>query len=151
MNNTEQQNNSIKIVRMQSGEDIISSVMEDEQNEIVLLSNPMKLVIKRIPSGQSVFMMMPWLPVELIKDDAAIVYSADIMTVVEPKDALVEYYLDAIGNSEVLRMRQENEDDLYSYLSSLGEDDDEFDENELEITEEDMDALENYKKGNLLH
>ena len=78
---------------MQTGEDIMASMIEEqEQNETVVLNNPMRLVFRRQPTGQTVLMMMPWLPVELIKEDSAIIYTTDIITIVEPKESMKEYY-----------------------------------------------------------
>jgi hypothetical protein len=84
---------NVKIIRMQTGEDIMASMIEkEEQNETVVLNNPMRLVFRRLPTGQTVLMMMPWLPVELIKKDSAIIYTTDIITIVEPKESMKEYY-----------------------------------------------------------
>ncbi len=85
-------NNNIKIVRLQSGEDIMADMIQDEENDTILLDNPMHIIFKRIPTGQTVMMMMPWLPIEIIKENSAIVYGSDILTIIEPKDDLVEYY-----------------------------------------------------------
>ncbi len=51
-------NNNIKIVRLQSGEDIIANYMEDEENDTVLLDKPMHVILKRLPNGRSVMMMI---------------------------------------------------------------------------------------------
>ena len=84
---------NVKIIRMQTGVDIMVSMIEkEEQNETVVLNNPMRLVFRRLPTGQTVLMMMPWLPVELIKEDSAIIYTTDIITIVEPKESMKEYY-----------------------------------------------------------
>ncbi len=40
-------NNTIKIVRLQSGEDIMADMIEDEENDTVLLDNPMHIIFKR--------------------------------------------------------------------------------------------------------
>ena len=77
---------------MQSGEDIMASMFEQEDSEQVQLNDPMRLVFRRMPTGQTVMMMMPWLPVELIKENSALVYSSDIVTVIEPKEAMIRYY-----------------------------------------------------------
>ena len=77
---------------MQSGEDIMASMFEQEDSEQVQLNDPMRLVFRRMPTGQTVMMMMPWLPVELIKENSALVYSSDIVTIIEPKEAMIKYY-----------------------------------------------------------
>jgi hypothetical protein len=77
---------------MQTGEDIMASMVGEEQEETVLLEDPMRLIFRRMPTGQTVMMMMPWLPVELIKDNNALIYNSDIITIVEPKESMIEYY-----------------------------------------------------------
>jgi hypothetical protein len=108
---------NVKIIRMQTGEDIMASMIEEqEQNETVVLNNPMRLVFRRLPTGQTVLMMMPWLPVELIKEDSAIIYTTDIITVIEPKESMKEYYEnlvdktieEMINSEEILEQRLAN-------------------------------------------
>jgi hypothetical protein len=132
---------TIKIVRLQTGEDIISSIVEDNDTDMILLTNPMRMIVKRMPSekgSQSVFMMMPWLPIEVIKEDSAIIYNSDVITMFDPKDSLVEYYQNMV-NESILTM-------LYSDDESAFDDED-----EIEITEEELEEIERYKEGKLLH
>jgi hypothetical protein len=132
---------TIKIVRLQTGEDIISSIVEDNDTDMILLTNPMRMIVKRMPSekgSQSVFMMMPWLPIEVIKEDSAIIYNSDVITMFDPKDSLVEYYQNMV-NESILTM-------LYSGDESAFEEED-----EVEITEEELEEIERYKEGKLLH
>jgi hypothetical protein len=77
---------------MQTGEDIVAAMQEEEDSDMIHLIDPMRLVFRRMPTGQTVMMMMPWLPVELIKENSAHVYSTDIVTIVEPKEAMIRYY-----------------------------------------------------------
>jgi hypothetical protein len=77
---------------MQSGEDIMASMFEDDNSEQIQLNDPMRIVFRRLPTGQTVMMMMPWLPVELIKENSAMIYYSDIVTVVEPKESMIRYY-----------------------------------------------------------
>ena len=84
--------NNIKIVRLESGEDIIANYFEDEETGVVLLNSPMHIIFKRMPTGRTVMMMLPWLPLELIKDNQAIIGSEKILTMIEPKDELITYY-----------------------------------------------------------
>jgi hypothetical protein len=135
---------TIKIIRMQTGEDIISSIYEDMENDTVMLNNPMKVVIRRMPTGQTIFMMIPWLPIEIVKEDTAIIYASDIITMVEPKDSLIEYYYNAI-NQNILTMLK-SEEQLLQQLDDVDEDGEEY-----EISEEELQEIEEYKKGKLLH
>jgi hypothetical protein len=83
---------NVKLIRMQSGEDIMASMFENDESDQIQLNDPMRIVFRRMPTGQTVMMMMPWLPVELIKENSALIYSSDIVTVVEPKESMIRYY-----------------------------------------------------------
>ena len=83
---------NIRIVRLQSGEDIIADCIPSLDEETVELKRPMHIIFKRIQTGRSIMMMMPWLPVELIKENSAMIYYSDIVTVVEPKESMIRYY-----------------------------------------------------------
>ena len=103
---------NIKIIRLQSGEDIIADYLADEEGDTVLLDKPMHIILKRMPNGKSVMMMMPWLPVEIIKDNEAIVYQSDILSIFEPRDDLIEHYSSVLNQfEEVLNSYEEVEDD----------------------------------------
>ena len=117
-------NSNIKIVRLQSGEDIMATCLEDEEHGTILLDNPMHIIFKRLPStGQTVMMMMPWLPIEVIKDNSAIIYDSDVLTFIEPREDLVDYYGSAVVEAQLKMEKQtpltdiddddEDEDDEY--------------------------------------
>jgi hypothetical protein len=108
---------------MQSGEDIMASMFEDDNSDQIQLNDPMRIVFRRMPTGQTVMMMMPWLPVELIKENSAMIYYSDIVTVVEPKESMIRYYdklvertIEEMADSDKminnLLEEQEGEDDI---------------------------------------
>jgi len=134
-------NNNIKIVRLQSGEDIMADIIEDEENDTIFLDNPMHIIFKRIPTGQTVMMMMPWLPIEVIKENSAILYSSDILTIIEPKEDLVDYYGTVVIEAQ---QRMEEKRDF-----SNEEEDDEYDEEEID--EEELFEVLKEKKKHKLH
>ena len=88
---TNQPQHNIKIIRLQSGEDIISDCVMSENDYLVQLNHPMTLLFKRGAKG-TVMMMVPWLPLEVICDNIATITQDDILTFVEPKEDLIEYY-----------------------------------------------------------
>ena len=143
----------VKIVRLQSGEDIIASIIEDDETEMVMLNNPMHLIFKRTSQG-TMMVMLPWLPIELIKDNMATIYSSDILTMVDPKDALVEYYGNMINTEQLKKM---SDDTLVNNLKEAmndNEDDDELDieeENEETLTREEAMEMVHRKRSNRLH
>ncbi len=133
-------NNNIKIVRLQSGEDIMADIIEDEENDTIFLDNPMHIIFKRIPTGQTVMMMMPWLPIEIIKENSAIVYSSDILTIIEPKEDLVDYY-----GSVVIEAQQR----MGEKRDFSNEEEDDYDEEEID--EEELFEVLKEKKKHKLH
>ena len=132
-------NNNIKIVRLQSGEDIMADIIEDEENDTIFLDNPMHIIFKRIPTGQTVMMMMPWLPIEVIKENSAILYSSDILTIIKPKEDLVDYY-----GTVVIEAQQRMEE-----KRDFSNEEDDYDEEEID--EEELFEVLKEKKKHKLH
>ena len=153
--------NTVKLLRLQSGEDIIADIIEDDQHDAVLVSNPMTVVFRRLPTGRAVMMMAPWLPIELIEVNAATLYTADILTIIEPKASMIEYYQNACSEAREL-MEDESVDDALSshrndardnpHFQELFEGDEEPDDEELdEIEHERMNEILKGTKKKLLH
>jgi len=143
----------VKIVRLQSGEDIIASIIEDDETEMVMLNNPMHLIFKRTSQG-TMMVMLPWLPIELIKDNMATIYSSDILTMIDPKDALVEYYGNMINTEQLKNMRDDTLVNNLKEAMNDNEDDDELDieeENEETLTREEAMEIVHRKRSNRLH
>lgn len=150
---------NIKIVRLQSGEDIIADYKENDGEGTVLLNNPMTLMFKRLPTGKAFMLMAPWLPVELIESNATFVYATDILAVMQPKVSLIEYYHNSINELELemLESGKEIEEALLDFDSSYtmsgtdGEEEEEvLDEEEQEIRES-LEELRRDIKKKLLH
>ena len=122
----------IKLIRLQSGEDIICTCHEDLETKMVMLKDPMTVIYKRIKNG-SILLISPWLPAELIEDNTAIIYTSDILTTVEPKLMVKNYYSKLVDSLE--KFKKEEEETLRQFL----EDDSEGDvyDDELLNNEED--------------
>ena len=134
---------NIRIVRLQSGEDIIADCIPNLDEETVELKRPMHIIFKRIQTGRSIMMMMPWLPVELIKENTAHIYGADILSYLEPKDDLIEYYNNAV-----------NDEDLETASTSSIRPqlfDDEEEPTDEELDEEELQELMEEQKKNRVH
>jgi hypothetical protein len=121
---------NVKIIRMQTGEDIMASMIGEEQEETVLLEDPMRLIYRRMPTGQTMLMMMPWLPVELIKDNSALVYNSDIITIIDPKESMVEYYENLVIKT-MLEM-EKSEEMIESLLKEQAGEEEESEEYSME-------------------
>jgi hypothetical protein len=121
---------NVKIIRMQTGEDIMASMIGEEEEETVLLADPMRLIYRRLPTGQTVLMMMPWLPVELIKDNSALIYNTDIITIIDPKDSMIEYYSNLVAKT-LLEM-EKSEGMIEQLLKDQQQEEDEEEEFSME-------------------
>ena len=122
----------VKLIRMQTGEDIMASMFEQEDSGQIQINDPMRIVFRRLPTGQTVMMMMPWLPVELIKENIAMIYSTDIITVVEPKESMIRYY-DKLVERTITDMLESD-----GMIERLLEEQDADDEEDNEIAQEKM-------------
>jgi len=138
---------NIKLVRMQNGDDVISDVTQ--VGNMVTLTNPLRLIFRRLPTGQTMMLVAPWLPNELIEENHAIVSNTDVLTFFSPKNKLVEYYNKMV---EINLQRKENfgkvlDDYLQSEIETADLEDEDIEE--AEITAEVMEAIEEFKRNKL--
>jgi hypothetical protein len=117
---------------------------------MVVMNSPMSLFFKRISSGKSMVMMAPWLPLELIGENTAKLYETSVLTIIEPKKSLVDYYLSAVEDSnEMIKMNADAIDEAL-----LTESDDEFEEDDGEGDDDEFEQIQDsikHIKRNLLH
>ena len=135
---------NVKIIRMQTGEDIMASMIGEEESETVLLEDPMRLIFRRMPTGQTMLMMLPWLPVELIKDNSALIYNSDIITIIDPKESMVQYYDNLVMKTLV---EMEKSEEMIERL--LKDQEDEEEENAENYIEELTQYIEDIKNRTL--
>lgn len=136
---------NIKIVRLQSGEDVIANYTDDEEGSITLV-NPMSLMFKRMPTGRAVMMMSPWLPLELVEDNVACIYAQDILSVFQPKQSIIDYY-----NTTVMEVEEDRKNEEMNELHDLEEDDLEMSVEEEQEAMEELNLLRQDIKKKLLH
>jgi hypothetical protein len=122
---------NIKIIRLQSGEDIIAS-FEQEQYSITV-KDPMSIIFKRLPTGKAMMMMIPWIPMEIVSHNVASIDNENILTVFEPKDALVVYYNKSI--EDLYNKAAEEYDEVEQSLLSDDDGDSDSDEYFEEVLE----------------
>ena len=132
---------TIKILRLKDGEDIITAYRIDEKSNVVVMDNPMTIFFKRMGMGKSIVMMNPWLPLEIVEQNIAKIYADEIMTIIEPKQSLVQYYLQSVKESkEMVEMNSKMIDEALLNMA----DEEESDEEEM------LQAVKESKR-NLLH
>ena len=133
---------------MQTGEDVMASMIGEEEEETVLLADPMRLIYRRMPTGQTVLMMMPWLPVELIKDNNALVYNSDIVTIVDPKESMIEYYENLVIKT---MLEMEKTEGMIEQLLKDQQEDSEVEEESEEFSMEELTQYIEDIKNRTLH
>jgi len=148
---------NIKIIRLKTGVDIMANVTDNDEK--IDLLDPMVLIFKRTSMG-SVMMLYPWLPSEVLEENSATLYTDDILTMVIPKQKMIDYYVTMVdifltkwmGNDKIM----ENLDMAISELES-GEfsaeeymEELEFGSEQEEYTDE-QEEVETLKRNNLLH
>lgn len=147
---------SIKVIRLQSGEDIIADIISD--GDYTILNNPMVVMVRRTPTG-SVMMMSPWLPVEVISDNIASINNSEIVTTVNPRDSLVEYYLTRVGetNKDIEKsdfsLTEYNASTTQDYLDTFLENNSDYEEryDEDETVDDLLNSLETPTDKKHLH
>lgn len=86
--------NTIKIVRLKNGEDIIGTLSDAVDGDYEI-SEPMSVAL--VSKGhQSGLVMSHWLPVQLIKKNEIKINSRDVLTMFEPNDEFAEYYTNTV-------------------------------------------------------
>ena len=141
---------NVKIIRLQSGEDVIADYQQIEGDESVLLSNPMSLMFKRMPTGRAVMLMSPWLPLELVEKNEAWLYQSDILTVVQPKQQIVDYYANSVKEVEEDMIASAMDDE--NFLRDISDEvEEELSFEEEQQAMEELEELRQDVKKRLLH
>jgi len=84
----------VKILRLVTGEDIICNYYKVSADSYVV-TDPMMLIVKFKGRNSSVI-MEHWLPVEVIKSNEVLINPRDVITFIEPKESLSEYYTNLV-------------------------------------------------------
>jgi len=122
---------NVKILRLNDGEDIITDYTVEEGN-VFVMHNPMTLFFKRMSVGKSMVIMQPWLPIELVDVNMAKIFSNQVLTIIEPRNALIEYYRNAVEESNDI-ITQYDEQISESLLNdAFASSDDSLDEEDIE-------------------
>jgi hypothetical protein len=100
--------NNIKIIRMRTGEDVIGEITPIDEEGSFSIIDPMQIDMQLDPtSRKQILILSHWLPVQLIKDNAAELHTTDIITAMVPKEEFSEYY-----QTQIAMIKQEMEDDV---------------------------------------
>ena len=113
---------TIKLLRLKSGEDIITYFEQvDKLNFIV--REPMVVLVKSdMKSGKQIIMMDHWLPAPLIKNNEAFITDGEIVTILEPTSEFSEYFenaVDAIHKAKTVDEDSSDEEEMSKDLMAI--------------------------------
>jgi hypothetical protein len=101
--------NTIKIVRLKNGEDIIGNLNLINDEYEIMEPMSVNVVMKGQESG---LVMSHWLPVQLIKKNEIKINSRDVLTVIEPNDEFAEYYTNTVEKIKMLLKAKNDADEM---------------------------------------
>jgi hypothetical protein len=93
---------TIKILRMKSGYDLIGFV-SDETNFQIHIKKPMKISITVDPRDQQQFFVIQnWLPHQYFSSDEVDIWQDDILFIVEATESFKDYYVEMVHKLDKL-------------------------------------------------
>lgn len=134
--NDESEDQSVKFIRLNNGDDIIAEVVEvgDENQIDYMLINPLKVVYIPSQKGMSYLQVafMPWVFTKICSEQEFLIHAEDVVTMGNVSEYMLEYYWsnldhfvgnieDSIKESENVPETSEEELDLESILEAIRE------------------------------
>jgi hypothetical protein len=110
---------SVNILRLKSGEDIICYMEHYGHDEIVVRDAMVVFTKTDFKSGKQIIMLEHWLPIQLIKENETIIKQSEVVATMVPSSAFFEYYMNAVSvvkeslsHSEEDELSSSNDDEL---------------------------------------
>ena len=115
----------IKIVRLQTGEDIIGNMTDLYDTGSYIIEEPMSVDIE-YRNKEAGLMMHHWLPVQLISKNEITLKEKDVLCILEPNDEFCEYYLNTVEKIKDLLEAKNlvdslDDDEVNDIMDALGE------------------------------
>jgi hypothetical protein len=89
---------TIRILRLKNGEDIITYIEEIDKFNFIL-REPMVVLVKfDNRTGRQTILIDNWLPKTVIRNNEALITESEILTMMEPTAEFSEYFETAIGS-----------------------------------------------------
>lgn len=117
--------NGIKIIRLTTGEDIIADCLIDTDSNIVLVNKPRLIMLESTgKKEQTMLLMTNWLPIDIIAEDFAEIKLSNVVTIMQPKSMIIEYYSNLFSESDLnfeeTEAESEEDEDLELFESMTG-------------------------------
>jgi hypothetical protein len=88
---------SVNILRLKSGEDIICYMEHYGHDEIVVRDAMVVFTKTDFKSGKQIIMLEHWLPIQLIKENETIIKQSEVVATMTPSSDFFEYYMNAVS------------------------------------------------------
>lgn len=152
----------IKFVRLSTGEDLITEVIEMKKDEDMyyVFRNPLKILYLssgRSSSGSLSISLMQWVFYRISEDQNFMIYPTDVVTMGNPSSSMLEYYLNSVEHFEELRQEYnktiEYEKQKKDYIKSSIEEEVTEEGEGIDILQEFLDRIKKAKRsdGGTLH
>ena len=98
---------NVKFIKLLNGDDLIANITRKNDDEFIM-HDPLTVHVKRAKEGSMVY-FIPWLPMEAVSQNQAVINKAQILTMVEPKIKVTTKYIEIlkIMSSDLLRSEVE--------------------------------------------
>lgn len=102
---SESENTLAKFVRLQTGDDIISEVIEyeDENGIIYLLMNPLKVVYMPTNTGHLQVAFMPWVFPKICDHQEFTIHAEDVLIISNVSEYMNDYYWNNIEEKSPIK------------------------------------------------
>ncbi len=84
-----------RIFRLKNGDDVISTYIESLGDGTITFINPM-LLGKVKSQGTYSHYLIPWLPIDVIENDIAVLYVEDVLVVMVPTEDMINKYIETV-------------------------------------------------------
>ncbi len=129
-------NEPIKLIRLNTGEDIITQITKEKENSVEIL-NPMTIFFKRLETGKALILMSPWFPIEIVSDNITEIDNSNILCMMNARTTLIQHYIDTVEKMSDMIV---DDDEL-----ELASHDDYAEDNEEEYDVEEVETLQKKK------
>lgn len=103
---------SINLLRLKSGEDIICYMEHYGHDELAIRDAMVVFTKTDFKTGKQIIMLEHWLPMQLIQENETVIKQSEVVATMIPNSAFTDYYINAV--SVVKETLESNGDELSS-------------------------------------
>lgn len=102
---------TINLLRLKNGDDIVSYVIQYSKEEVVLREPMLVLVKNDYKSGQQTLGMEAWLPYKIIKNNEVLIKCDDVLFSISVSEEFEEFYENMVDNFKNFNEKKEQAED----------------------------------------